>query len=549
MNLIDNMVSAISPKAGAKRAKKRLEISAFEMKRDAISSVSGKLGGLISNSGYSHGGASHERPATKRWDSESLSPERDIEENRKTLRERSRDLYMNSPMGAAAINSTRTNVVGGGLIPKPRIDYDFLHIDRETAEMMENAIKKEFALWAESTFCDNNDQNNFYELQQIAFADWLKNGEEFCLIKYGDENPIMPYQLRLKLVEADRICSPDSYSGEYTGFKKQLSNGNKIMNGVEIDREGKVVAYYICSTFPGDNDYLEKTEWVRIEKRGKKTGNPNILHIFNAERADQYRGVPFLAPVIEALKQVTRYTEAEITAAVLGAVFSVFVTTQNAVPPDYTGIDSDDALLEDEDKDEIVLSTGASVHYLDENEDVKQIQAAHPSSSFDSFINAMSVHIGAALEIAPEVLQKKFAASYSAAKGAMTESWKTFRMRRAWFVRDFCQEVYNLWFNEAVSKGRIVAPGYFTNPLIRKAYTRCTWTGPAPGALDPGKEVDAAVKRIDAGLSTHEEEAAALNGSDFDDNVRTLEREYAMMENLPNQDSKNENAGDKQEKS
>jgi lambda family phage portal protein len=521
MNIIDKVVSVFSPGAGARRMRDRMRLDIMEK---------------ISNTGYSHGGASHTSPALKRWNPSSGSPERDIEENRKTLRERSRDLYMNSPLGAAAINSTRTNVVGGGLIPKPRIDYEYLHISRETAELMETAIKKEFAIWAESTLCDNNDQNNFYELQQIALADWLKNGEEFCLIRYDKDRTYMPYQLRLKLIEGDRVSTPGAIDGDYNAIHKSTVTGNEIINGVEIDKHGKVTAYYISSHFPGNLNWRKKITWTRVEKRGQKTGNPNILHIFNAERADQYRGVPLLAPVIEALKQITRYTEAEITAAVLGAVFSVFVTTENGDDVgEYAG-DDEYYDEDDEESEEIQLSTGASVHYLANGEKVNTAQATHPSGTFDAFVSAMAVHVGAALEIAPEVLQKKFAASYSAAKGAMTETWKSFRMRRAWFVRDFCQEVYELWFNEAVSKGRISAPGYFNDPGIKKAYTRCTWTGPAPGALDPGKEVDAAIKRIHAGLSTHEEEAAAINGSDFDDNVRTLEREFTLLENaLPDE--------------
>ena len=113
-------------------------------------------------------------------------------------------------------------------------------------------------------------------------------------------------------------------------------------------------------------------------------------------------------------------------------------------------------------------------------------------------------------------------------------------MRRKWFVHDFCQEVYDLWFSEAVAKGRITAPGYFNDPLIKKAYTNCSWAGPAPGTLDPTKEVQAAVARIDAGLSTHEEEAAAINGSSFEDNVRTLKHEYEIMADLQPEEESDE---------
>ena len=535
MNIFDRAVSAISPSWADKRAEKRANIAQHDLKLKAIELANSTL--TVENSGYSHGGASHRRPATKRWHSDSYSPERDIEENRKTLRERSRDLAMNSPLGAAAINSTRTNVVGSGLIPKPKIDYMTLRIPKEQAEFLESRIKKEFKLWAESTLCDNNDQNNFYELQQIAFSDWLKNGEEFCLIRYDSEKPYMPYQLRLKLVEGDRISTPGSLDGDYNPYRQTLPNGNKIINGVEIDSKGKVIAYHISSFFPGDNIITER-KWTRIEKRGKKTGNPNILHMFNAERADQYRGVPFLAPIIETLKQMTRYTEAEITAALIGAIFSVFVTTETGDDiGEYVGDDIEEMSPPDQEDDELVLSTGASVHFLKDGEKVNAVQATHPTGNFEQFISSMAIHVGAALEIAPEVLQKKFALSFSAAKGAMSETWKAFRMRRSWFIKDFCQEVYQLWMNEAVAKGRIEAPGYFTDPMIRAAYTSCTWTGPAPGALDPGKEVDAAIKRIDAGLSTHEEEATSINGTDFDDNVRTLARENEMLEQIQKGDN------------
>lgn len=532
--MFENIMAVVNPGGVAKRAEARLKIAETNMKIDAVKMKHIMLNDIISdggkdvtNSGYSHGAASRRRSWAKKYHSTSLSPKSDIEENRKILRERSRDLAMNAPLASAAIASTRTNCVGAGLVPKPKIDYEFLGISEDEAKEIQRHIKKEFAIWAESTMCDNNDQNNFYELQQIAFNDWLRNGEEFVLIKYDKPTANMPYRLRIKLVEADRVCTPGSIDGEYDGFDKKTANGNTIINGVEIDANGKVVAYHISSQFPGEYNSVE-SKWTRVVKRGDKTGNPNILHIFNGERADQYRGVPFLAPVVSTIKQLTRYTEAEIMAAVINSMFTIFIQTESGEDMGgFAGEDGYDDGAETED-DEVELGYG-NVNFLKTGESVKTVESSHPNANFDTFATAMATQVGAALEIAPEVLLKKFSNNFSASKGAMNETWKAFRMRRTWFVNDFCKEIYELWFNEAVSTGRINAPGYFENLLVRKAYLNCTWNGPAQGQLDPGKEVVAAAKRIEAGLSTHEDECIALNGSDFEDNVRALKSENEML--------------------
>ena len=98
---------------------------------------------------------------------------------------------------------------------------------------------------------------------------------------------------------------------------------NRIYNGVEVDDSGKIVAYHICSTYPNSTLRAEK-KWTRVKAFGDKTGSPNVLMVYETERAEQYRGVPYLAPVIEALKQLTRYSEAEMMAAVINGFFTRF---------------------------------------------------------------------------------------------------------------------------------------------------------------------------------------------------------------------------------
>jgi phage portal protein, lambda family len=539
MGIIDRVINAVSPGTALKRARARYETINLEAQSEALEARLKILGTVLppgrdifTNSGYSHGGASRRRTWAREWDSESGSAKRDIEENRKLLRERSRDLFMSAPLATGAVKSSRTPCIGPGLMPKPKIDYEFLGITQEEANRIQRLIKKEFAIWAESTLCDNNDLNNFYELQQVVFSDWLNNGEEFVLIKYGKPLKYMPYQLRLSLVEADRVCTEGNYDGGYDGYDKKAKNGNTIINGVETDEAGKVVAYHIASRFPGEYG-SGSLKWARVEKRGAKTGNPNILHIFNAERAGQYRGVPFLAPVIQTLKQLTRYTEAEIMAAVVNSLFGIFITTKAGEEIEGFGGNGEEAEEKEGDvpgvdEDKIKVGTG-TVTFLREGEEVKAVESAHPSNNYDAFVNSMALQIGAALEIAPEVLLKKFSNNFSSSKGALNETWKSFKMYRKWFIDDFCQEVYVLWFNEAVSKGRVNAPGYFDNILVKKAYTNATWNGPAQGHLNPVQEVTAAILKIQNGLSTHEDECTSMNGSDYENNIRTLKTENTLL--------------------
>ncbi len=154
-----------------------------------------------------------------------------------------------------------------------------------------------------------------------------------------------------------------------------------------------------------------------------------------AERPDQYRGVPYLATVIESLKQLTRYTEAELMAAVINAFFTVFVKSESPAETarDFEGVVDEEAPLETPD---YKLGPGA-INILNEGESIEIADAKRPNVNFDGFVSAMAKYIGAALEIPYELLTKSFTSSYSASRAALLEAWKAFKMRRTWFVSRF----------------------------------------------------------------------------------------------------------------
>ena len=175
--------------------------------------------------------------------------------------------------------------------------------------------------------------------------------------------------------------------------------------------------------------------------------------------------------------------------------------------------------IDEADQRSIEMGNGAVVG-LAPGESVQFADPKHPTTGYDAFTDALVKQIGAALEIPPEVLYKQFIASYSAARGALNEFWRSCGMMRDWFIEDFCQPIYEEWFTEAVARGRIHAPGFFADPAIRKAYTGCVWNGPARTNLNPVQEVEAAEKRVENCFSTAQEETAQMTGGDFARNVR-----------------------------
>ncbi len=493
------------------------------------------------NSGYSEAGASYKRRALKSFIPQSHAPYEDIDFNNATLRQRGRMLYMASPIAAGAIHTNRTKIVGSGLHLKCSLNREILGISETAAEEWQKKTEAEWNMWANSRDnCDALGCNNFYELQGLAVESWLMSGDVFALLKRERPTRLNPYSLRIHLIEADRISTPSEYvkgASPNLILGENKNNGNKIFDGVEVNSSGKAVAYHVCNVYYPNQTFAEIPKWERVKTLGAITKTPNILQIMDAERPDQYRGVTYLAPVIEILLQLRRYTESELTAALVQSYFTAWITT--AMPdkelPTAGGsggiYDPDSAggsIGENENNYEMGPGT---INLLNEGEDIEFGNPNIPTAGFETFVKSICRMAGSALELPYDVLVKEFNSSYSAAKGALEEAWDMFKMRRTWFVSDFCQPVYEAWLSEAVAAGRIKAPGFFENPLIRAAWCGSRWDGPAQIHLDPEREAGANVVVAAHGWKTNEQITREFYGSDWDENISVMKRENESFRN------------------
>ena len=477
-------------------------------------------------SGYDGGAASRQSKVLKAWLPRWLSAGSDIDLNLQTMRSRAADLARNTALGSAAITASSRGVIGSGLKLFARPNHRLLGITATEAREWGQRATEEFRLWAATVDCDLNRRNNFYDLQHIAYENYLVDGDCFVLFRRKPPTTRNPYTLRLQLLEGNRVSTPyrDLTLGSIEG---RAPNGNRIVNGIEVDDDGELIALHVSNRVPDDAVDRERvTEWARVEMFGR-SGFPNALQICHDIRAGQYRGVPYLAPVVETLKQMAQFTTAELSAAIIKSYFALFFT-QPEMNYEVQDVLGEGARSEYEELDisEYRLGTG-TLTALPRGVDVKAVDSGQSTSTFGAFMDELETEIGAALGLPREVLVGSFKASYSASRAALLQANDEYQRRREWFVRDFLRPIYEVFLTEAVAIGRLDAPAFFDDALKRRAWCECEWYGPALGILDPVKEIQAATLRIEQGLSTRQKEAAELTGTNLERNLeqQMLERE------------------------
>lgn len=430
-----------------------------------------------------------------------------------TLRARSHDMVRNSPIAAGAIETQVAHVVGTGLSLQSRIDAALLGMSDDEAAAWQISTEREFCLWAESKFCDAAEEQSFYELQDLAFRSRLEGGDVFAVLPDVDTAG-WPYRLRVQLVEADRVDTPSG-----------MTIDGAVTQGIERDASGRPVAAWIA-----DRNTVSlrsgAPKWTRVPFRGA-SGRVNLIHLKRKLRPGQTRGTPELAPIIAQLKQLDRFATAEVDAAVNSAAMAVFVTMNaDAFEGLYSDAEAQQEYIDNAKTWDGGLAAGKAINLLP-GEGIEAPTPGRPNPQFEPFFAAVMKQVGIGLNIPFEVLAKHFQSSYSAARAALLDAWRTFRIRREWLSANFCQPVYEEWLAEAVSTGRVRAPGFFRDPLIRRAWCGSTWSGDGPGAIDPLKEINAAKERMAAGVSTLAEEVVAWDGGDWQIKHRQRAREVA----------------------
>lgn len=455
------------------------------------------------------------------WSTPETSPDGATIPDLSTIRDQSRDLARNEPLALGALNSVVSAVVGEGIRPQSRVDAEVVGLSEAEVAAFQSRAEVIFNQVVSKKTFDAEGGADFYKSQEIVLRGKLEAGDVFVVRRFI-ERPGKVCGTCIHIVEGERVLEPPSKRGD-----------RRHRGGVQTDTNGFPVGYWIAQQHPGEHMGLMDSDFTSIPAYDKN-GDPLVLPIMLTRRPGQTRGMPWLAAVIEPLKKLGQYTEAELTGAVIASMFAVFVTTPSATTPlsapaTVPGMMNPASAAKNP---SVAKMQSGMIVDLAPGEDVEVAQSSRGNGNFGPFIDAIIKQIGAALEIPYEVLLSSYQSSYSASRAAILQAWRFYLRERAALVRDYCQPVWEWVITEAVARGLLDAPGFFDDPIIRAAWLATDWIGAQAPQIDPVKEANAAEKWNKLGIISKQDISAA-QGRDYDRTQRRIRKEQAEELTMP----------------
>jgi capsid protein len=252
------------------------------------------------------------------------------------------------------------------------------------------------------------------------------------------------------------------------------------------------------------------------------------------------------------LKDLDRYRDAEVRAAVVNAMLPLFIKREKEGTGGgnfFGGLQKRDRNIHDttpanpisgegQKEKTISLTPGSVADSLAPGEEPVSFATNRPNVNFGKFEEIVISSICWTLELPPEIGMLKFTSSYSASRQANNEFDIYLKYRAFKNARDFCQLIYQEYIIQSVLNGTLVIPGLMSvlfNPkewMIRGAWLKCEWTGLSRPSVDIQREAGAMISLLKTGNITNDMISRRFTGTSFQANQYKLARERKLMERL-----------------
>lgn len=438
-NVLDKALYYFSPHTALQRMKSRIAVDVM-LRYDGASKTR-RMAGWHTVSGASAN--SEARPAIS------------------ILRDRSRDLVRNNVYGSRAIAGIQNNLVGSGVIP----------VFKSNSKAKSKKLKDLWAEWAEYDVLGDFDENgNIYTLQGLIAKTMAESGE--CLaLRHFVNDPRKKIPLEIQVIEPDHIdISKDSH--------RRTTGEPFTCLGIQFSNRRKRIGYWLYDNHPGDCVSIGTS---------KLYGASEVIHAFRRDRAEQIRGIPWLAPCVLRLKDLDDYEDAQLLRQKIAACYSVFI------------IDVDGGSAESSEEEEIERLEPGRVEHLPPG---KSVAFASPpgAENYDSYTRQVLHGIAIGTGLTYEMLTGDYSqVNFTSGRMGKSDFWAQLDV---WQWQVFHPKVLvpmGRWFLEAAELA-----GYDVKGV------RIDWVFPRRQLVDPTKEIPAITKSIRAGLTSRQQQIREL---------------------------------------
>ena len=463
-----------------------------------------------------------------------------------TLRIRSVQLFTENPYAKGIIKRLITNEINTGLTLEATPAGKIIGMDDDQVNEWSENTEALFKIWSDSkSICDWKQENNFGQLQKLARMTAFLSGDIVVILRQSTAT-------RLPIVEIiDGVHVQSPSDGKM--IQKATNRGNRIVHGVELDKNNRHVAYYINTvpateqrriTVSGDPLAGKKT-FKRVLVKGEKSGRLISFMLYGSKkRVDEVRGMPLLASILQSLKEIDRYRDSEQRSAVINSLLALFINKEKdklgSRPVSGGAVRKDQAEVPQEDGTTKSLNLsnfipGIVMEELQVGETPESFDTKRPNVNFKAFEDVIVSTMAWSLEIPPEILLLSFNSNYSASQASISEFKMYLNNTRFDFSSDFNKPIYGEWLISMVLTDRISAPGLLesfrskTDFIVYGAWIASDWSGAIKPQVDLLKTAKYYKELLKEGLITHERSSKELTGMKFSTNVRILKKENELL--------------------
>jgi lambda family phage portal protein len=442
------------------------------------------------------------------------SADAELSQSLTNLRARSRQMVRDNPYAKRAKTLIVNNVIGSGVPLQAQV----MTTRDDLAKRVNDEIEMLWCEWACADSCHTGGKLHFHDLERAGMGEVFEAGEVLIRMhfrRFGESK----VPLALELIEAERLAS------EFDVIS--TPSGNDVRMGIEADRFGRPVAYYLRTRHPGDRRFSagQREEFERVPAE-------EIFHLHLVDRWPQTRGVPWMHTVLAKLDMMNEYSQAEVQAARDSAFyFATISRTPDVDGPGPLANEGAGTGVGDQSAPPAYAIESGVIQELEPGETLDFHAPNRPNTAIDAFLRYMLREIAAGVGPSYAALSQDYSQSnYSSSRLAMLDDRDSWRALQSWWIRSFRLPLHRWFMQQAALSGALATVPMEQYGPNRRKFEAVLFKPRGWSWVNPVQEVDAFKEAVKAGFMTVTDViAATAGGMDIEDVVATRKRELAML--------------------